>query len=129
VVDNDLNGVSPYAIDQVTGMLTRGAQVFVATGNGPTAVTVDPSSRFAYVTNRLDNTISMYIIDPNSGALTANGVIPTGNTPFHLAFDPSGKFLYVVNEGGPAFIYTVNSNGTLTNTDNTAGASLQLAMH
>jgi 6-phosphogluconolactonase len=130
VVDDDLNRVVQYTIDQVTGVLLATNPISVQTGNGPTAVTVDPTSKFAYVTNRLDNTLSMYTIDPNTGVLTANGVIATGSHPFHVTFNPSGKFLYVVNEESPASVYTVNSNGTLTNTGSTAGsAALQLAMH
>jgi YVTN family beta-propeller protein len=129
VVDNDLNRVVQYSIDQITGVLLPTNPISAPTGNGPTAVAVDPSSKFAYVTNRLDNTLSMYTIDPNTGVLTANGVISTGSKPFHVAFDPSGKFLYVVNESSLVSVYTMNSNGTLTNAGTTGTTAFQLAMH
>jgi 6-phosphogluconolactonase len=68
----------------------------------------------------------MYTIDPNTGNLTLNSTatnptatIATGTEPFRIDFDPAGKFLYVTNEGSAASIYTVNSDGTLTNTGTT----------
>jgi DNA-binding beta-propeller fold protein YncE len=82
-------------------------------GTSPIAVAVDPSSRFAYVVNRIDNTVSMFTIDTLTGNLTPHGVIETGTQPFRIAFDRSGKFLYVVNEQGLNSVYTINSNGTL----------------
>ena len=129
VVDNSLNRVVQFSIDQVTGVLVPTTPVSAPTGPGPTAVAVDPSSKFAYVANRLDDTLSMYTINSSTGVLTANGVISTGNEPFRVNFDPSGKFLYVVNELSPVSVYTINSNGTLTNAGTTGVAALQLAMH
>jgi 6-phosphogluconolactonase (cycloisomerase 2 family) len=83
---------------------------------------VDPTNRFAYVVNRLDDTVSMYTIDPKTGNLTLNSTaanptatIATGTEPFRIDFDPTGKFVYVTNEGSAASIYTVNNDGTLTN--------------
>jgi 6-phosphogluconolactonase (cycloisomerase 2 family) len=118
---NDI-GVAQYTVDSTTGVLTPSTSEWVATGDGPTAIAVDPTSKYAYVVNRLDNTVSMYTIDPTTGNLRLNataanpsGAIGTGTEPFRITFDPSGKFLYVTNEGGvAASIYTVNSDGTLT---------------
>jgi 6-phosphogluconolactonase len=122
-------GVSEYTVNSTTGVLTENSS-YASAGNAPTAIAVDPTSRFAYVVNRLDNTVSMYTIDPNSGNLTLNstaanpsGTIGTGTEPFRIDFDPSGKFVYVTNEGSAASIYTVNSNGTLTNAGTTGVAS------
>ena len=72
----------------------------------PTSVAVDPSSKFAYVVNRGDNTLSMYVINSSTGDLTANGTIATGTEPFAVVVDPSGKFAYVTNESGSVSIYT-----------------------
>jgi DNA-binding beta-propeller fold protein YncE len=76
----------------------------------------------------------MYYINPTTGSLTLNasatnptGTIATGVQPFRIDFDPSGKFLYVTNEDGPTSIYTVNTNGTLTNTGTTGVATGSLA--
>jgi 6-phosphogluconolactonase (cycloisomerase 2 family) len=114
-------GVWQYTVDANTGVLSQNAQVAVAAGNAPTEIAVDPTSRFAYVVNRLDNTVSMFTIDSGTGNLTLNataanpmGTIGTGTEPFRIDFDPSGKFVYVTNEQSPASIYTVNGDGTLT---------------
>jgi 6-phosphogluconolactonase len=114
-------GVSQYTVNSVTGVLTQNTPAAIAAGNGPTAVAVDPTSKFAYVVNRMDNTVSMFTIDPNTGNLSLNvttanptGVIATGTEPFRINFDPTGKFVYVTNEQSAASVYTVNSDGTLT---------------
>jgi 6-phosphogluconolactonase len=132
-------GVWQYTVNSVTGVLTQNTPPAIGAGNAPTAVVVDPSSKFAYVVNRIDNTVSMYTIDPTTGNLTLNasaanptGTIATGNEPFRINFDPSGKFVYVANEGGTqASIYTVNSDGTLASagmTGDATGGGLSIAM-
>jgi YVTN family beta-propeller protein len=133
VVNNDSGsgnalGLSQYTINSATGVLTPNTPEFVATGNGPTAIAVDPTSKFAYVVNRLDNTVSMYTIDSTTGNLTATGTIATGTEPFRIHFDPSGKFLYVTNEQSAASIYTINSNGTLSATGTTGPATGALSI-
>ncbi len=109
------DGVWQYTVNSTTGVLTPNTATYVAAGNAPTAIALDPTSSFAYVVNRLDNTVSMYTIDPNTGNLTPAGIIATGTEPFRIGFDPSGKFVYVTNEQSAASIYTVNSDGTLKN--------------
>jgi 6-phosphogluconolactonase (cycloisomerase 2 family) len=129
------DGVAEYTLNSTTGVLTPnttapGTLAYVAAGNAPTAIAVDPTSRFAYVVNRLDNTVSMYTIDPSTGNLTLNasaanpsGTIATGTEPFRIDFGPTGKFVYVTNEGGSsASIYTVNADGTLANAGTTGAA-------
>lgn len=115
------DGVWQYTVNPATGILTENTPGAVAAGNAPTAIAVDPSSKFAYVVNRLDSTVSMFTIDPNTGNLTLNSTatnptatIATGMEPFRIGFDPSGKFVYVTNEQSAASVYTVNSDGTLT---------------
>ncbi|MGC1872458.1 MAG: beta-propeller fold lactonase family protein [Acidobacteriaceae bacterium] len=127
-------GVFQFTVNSTTGVLTPNNPAFVASGNGPTEIAVDPTSKFAYVVNRQDNTLSMYTIDPGTGNLTLNtaranatGTIATGDEPFRALFDLSGKFLYVANENGPASIYTVNNDGTLTAVGSTASSSLAIA--
>ena len=126
VVDNlassqDSFGVFQFTVDPVTGVLTPDTPAAVGTGDGPTDVIVEPKSRFAYVVNRGDDSVSMYTIDANTGNLTLNssstnpaGKIATGTQPFRIDFDPSGKFVYVTNEQSEVSIYTINSDGTLT---------------
>jgi 6-phosphogluconolactonase len=119
VPDNLFSLIFQFTIDPGTGVLTPSTPSTVPTGNGPTAVAVDPSTRFAYAVNRLDNTVSMYSINGSNGTLTQSGTVATGTEPFRITFDPSGKFVYVVNEQGAVSIYTVNSNGSLLNVGST----------
>lgn len=114
------DGIWQYTLNSTTGVLTPNTPAAVPAGNAPTAIAVDPTSKFAYVVNRLDNTVSMFTIDPDTGNLTLNstvanpaGTIATGTEPFRIAFDPTGKFVYITNEQSAASIYTVNSDGTL----------------
>ena len=127
---NYTDGVWQYTLNSTTGVLTQNTQTAVAAGNAPTAMAVDPTSRFAYVVNRLDNNVSMFTIDPDTGNLTLNSTtanptatIAAGAQPFRINFDPTGKFVYVTNENSAASIYTVNSDGTLTNTGATGVAT------
>jgi DNA-binding beta-propeller fold protein YncE len=121
-----------YTIDPTSGVLTQNMPPTATTGNGPTSVAVDPSSKFAFVVNRSDDTVSMFTIDPNTGNLTPNtpALVSTGATPFTILVDPSGKFVYVSDEGGAVTAYTLNTNGTLTGGGGpiTAAPALALAI-
>jgi len=60
---------------------------------------VASSGRFLYGSNRGDNTIAMFAIDPASGQLTAMQQVSTGGDwPRNFAFDPTGGFLLVANQ-------------------------------
>jgi 6-phosphogluconolactonase len=69
-------------------------------GVTPSAIAVDPTGRFVYVTDKTSNQILGYSIDTSAtGNLTALVSSPfgTGLYPVSLTIDPRGKFLYVVN--------------------------------
>ena len=73
----------------------------------------------------------MYMVNASTGNLTPNGTIATGLQPFRMVVDASGNFAYVANENpGSVSIYTLNSNGTLTEagTVTTAGSALSMAV-
>ena len=78
----------------------------IATGGvGPQSVAVDPTGKFAYVANEgcltsLPGNVSMYTINPTTGALTSIGSpVATDFGADSVAVDPSGKFAYVANGG------------------------------
>jgi YVTN family beta-propeller protein len=78
--------VSMYTIDSSTGILTPTTPATVGTGGSPFGVTVDPSSKFAYVPNAYsqpNNFVSQYTIDSVTGVLTPNtpSVVSAGNSP------------------------------------------------
>jgi len=112
------SSVSAYTINPVNGVLTTVPGSPFAAGRAAFAVTVDPSGRFAYVTNNSSSTVSAYTIDPATGALAALPGSPfaAGNDPRNVAVDPTGKFAYVTNYfSSKVFGYTINqANGTLT---------------
>src|ERR1035437_1039547 len=95
---------------------TGGGNSFPA-GTPPSALVVDPSGSFLYVTNFLDASVTAYSI--SAGALTRAGSYPTGLQPVAIGIDPSQQhYLYTVNFlGGNVSGYEVNSlDGTLINT-------------
>jgi len=118
--------ISMYTINATTGALTPTTPATVPTGWLPQAIAIDPLGRFVYTANTDDSTVSMFTIDPTTGNLTLNasatnpsGTIGALGEPFRIDFDPTGKFVYVTNEGGSVSIYTVNSDGALTNAGTT----------
>jgi 6-phosphogluconolactonase len=68
----DIEGVSMYTINPDGTLTPMG---LINAGYCPSSLAVDPSGKFAYVTNHCDNTISMYKIDPNTGVLTLTGTM------------------------------------------------------
>jgi 6-phosphogluconolactonase (cycloisomerase 2 family) len=78
---------------------------------------VDARSRFVYVANLGDSTVSMYRIDADgflSAIATPMGV---SRPPYGLATEPSGRYLYVAcSDGGGDEIdaFAIGSDGQLT---------------
>jgi 6-phosphogluconolactonase len=100
------NNVSAYTINPTSGALTQVEGSPFPTGGvtpaGVQNIAFDPAGRFAYVTNVNSGNISVYTIDPASGALSAIPGSPfqdPDGAPFPLTIDPAGRFLYVGNVG------------------------------
>jgi YVTN family beta-propeller protein len=90
---------------------------------------VDPAGKFAYVASfgcDFDGAVSMYTINPTTGALASIGSPVPSNDEFtnSVTVDPSGKFVYVASSGdlwdidfGSVVTYTINpTTGALTST-------------
>jgi len=116
---------SPFALDRWPFRLTinpqrnvayfvtnRGIEMFEASGDAPKPaliiplksfgginVLIDRRGRWAYFASDDDGTISIYSIDPRSGALMPQTSPPVkaGNEPRAMAIDPNGRFFYVTN--------------------------------
>lgn len=114
--------ISGFNIDSGTGalspMLGSPFTSTVASQNGPTAITVDPTGRFVYaVTSGSSSSIWCFTITPTNGQLVA----VTGS-PFSLSagglfalIDPTGDFFYIGSQSGTIAGYTYNPNtGALT---------------
>jgi len=70
--------VSQFTVNASTGALTMNGPD-VPTGQWPIQVVVDPSGKFAFVTNSGDGTVSQFTIT-NTGALNPNGTLSLGVT-------------------------------------------------
>src|SRR5271155_3748980 len=106
--------VSMYTINPTTGALASIGPPVSTDGFGvyPGSIGVEPSGKFAYLTNEGDpwgyedgsnGSVAMYTIDATTGALTStgftSGTCPGLCDPSSMVVDPSGKFAYVLTGG------------------------------
>ena len=62
-------------------------------------IEMDRSGRFLYASNRGNDSITVFAVDPAKGTLTKVQVVPTqGNIPRNFALDPTGKYLVAANQ-------------------------------
>jgi 6-phosphogluconolactonase (cycloisomerase 2 family) len=96
-VTNSLDStISSYAITLATGVPTlalnsSGGNV---TNTDPVAIVIDPAlGRFIYTANYLDNSISGFVLNPNSGSVTQTQATPypAGSHPTALVAVPHGN--------------------------------------
>ena len=67
--------------------------------NDDAEISVHPSGRFLYASNRGDDSIAIYAIDKNKGTLTQVGVVHTGGKePRSFEIDPTGNLLFAANQ-------------------------------
>lgn len=67
--------------------------------NTPAEIAIDPSGKFLYASNRGNDSIARFTIDPQSGRLTSTGWTPSGGKgPRSFTIDPSGHFLLAANQ-------------------------------
>ena len=81
-----------------------------AAGVTPTALVVDPTARFLYVTDATSNQLYGYTVGPD-GLPTAmlNGPFATGSYPSSVTVDPRGKYMYVTNRNASTIsAYTID---------------------
>jgi 6-phosphogluconolactonase len=125
VVNELASTVTVFAYDPGPGVL-RSVQTIPTlpkdfTGTNTAAeVAVDAKGRFLYVSNRGDDSVAVFSIDPGDGGLKSLEWVPSGGrTPRHFAIDPTGRWLFAANQGSD----TVNlqridpESGRLTPTD------------
>ncbi|HEY3991040.1 MAG TPA: beta-propeller fold lactonase family protein [Acidobacteriaceae bacterium] len=92
--------ISTYTVGS-NNALTPGAGSPFKAGVAPNAIASDPTSRFVYVTDFLQNLILSYTIQSNGSLepLPQSPTEPTGQLPSAITIDPRGKFIYVANYG------------------------------
>jgi len=114
--------VSAYTIDPTSGALTQVEGSPFPTGGATPAgvenVAFDAAGRFAYVTNVNSGQISIFAINPSSGALAQVAGSPYQDpegSPWGETADSAGRFLYVANVGNNISVFAINTNsGALT---------------
>lgn len=102
---NELDStVTVYSYNAATGTLA--ARQTVATlpadfggENTGAAVQVSPAGKFLYASNRGHDSIAVFAIDEQDGALTPVEHVPTqGRTPRDCAISPDGRYLIAANQ-------------------------------
>lgn len=87
------------------------------TGNSRAAgIAVDAHGRHLYASNRGDDSIAVFRVDPSSGRLTPVQHVPSGGkTPRFFTLSPDGRFCFVLNEDSDTLVrMRVNAHdGTL----------------
>jgi 6-phosphogluconolactonase len=76
------------------------------TGNSRASeIEVDRSGRFVYASNRGDDSIAVFRIDPSNGHLAFVHAEPSrGRTPRFFTSTPDGRFMYALNEDSDSIV-------------------------
>lgn len=89
------------------------------TENTTAEIEVDALGKFLYASNRGDDSIAVFAINPQDGKLTLVERAPTGGkTPRHFALDPTGNWLFAANQDSNSItVFSVDpQTGRLTPT-------------
>jgi 6-phosphogluconolactonase len=116
---NNPVGLSVFRFDPATGALSPVQQVQSA---NPSFVALDPSRRFLYVINEIDDyegqksgSAEAYTIDPDTGMIKLLSRQSLHSPiPAHLTVDPTGRHLVVANYiGGDFVVLPIEADGRL----------------
>jgi 6-phosphogluconolactonase len=116
---NNPVGLSVFGFDPATGALSPVQQLQSA---NPSFVALDPSRRFLYVINEIDDyegqksgSAEAYAIDPNTGMIKLlNRQSLHSPIPAHLAVDPTAHHLVIANYiGGDFVVLPTEADGRL----------------
>ncbi|MBL8828086.1 MAG: lactonase family protein [Planctomycetaceae bacterium] len=122
--DLGLDQVLIYKLDASKSTLVANDPPFAKTpaGAGPRHLTFHPNGKQLYVINELLNSVTVFDMNADSGALTEKQTISTLPADFtgtsycaDLKITPNGKFLYGTNRGHDSIAaYSIADNGKLT---------------
>ena len=96
--------VTVFSNDAASGKLQRLQTVSTLpkdfTGrNDDAEIEIHPSGKYLYASNRGNESIAVYAIDPEKGTLALVEIAPTGGKePRSFAIDPTGRFLFAANQ-------------------------------
>jgi 6-phosphogluconolactonase (cycloisomerase 2 family) len=119
VTDKTSGTVLAYSISsdsKTAGQLSAVSGSPFQAGDGPSAVAVDSTGKWLFVTNSVDSNLQVYAI--SNGVLTSKGTYATGLDPVAVGIDPSAnQYIYTVNyQGNNVSGFSLNaSTGALVN--------------
>jgi len=115
-IADGVSSVAVYLIDQSTGNLSLMLATPVATGSHPTRMALTPDSKYLYVANQGDGTVSQFALTSSGGLASIGTNLAAGNQPVAMTVDPAGLYLYVANQGSDSVaIFRIGAiDGTLT---------------
>ncbi len=124
VINEKTSSLTAYGLNAATGTLKPLATVSTlpvgfSGSNTGAEVWVHPTGAFVYASNRGDDSIAVFAVDPAVGKLTLKGHTKTGGTtPRSFALDLAGSLLYAANQGsGTITTFAVDpTTGTLSRT-------------
>ncbi len=103
----------PEALLTYTGRSVPTLEPAFHAANTAAEIVVSPTGNFVYASNRGENTLVAFRIEPATGALTLAQRIPCGGkTPRHFTFDPSGKWLICGNQDSASVTVFARDNAT-----------------
>jgi 6-phosphogluconolactonase len=122
VINETKSTLTPYTISS-DGKLSPGSSVSTLPSgfNGESYgqhVEVSPNGRFVYASNVGHDSIAVFSVDANSGALTHLQEQPSGGAwPRDFDIDPNGEALVVANRDSNALnVFAIGADGKLTPT-------------
>jgi len=87
-------------------------------GSAQLVIIVDLSklvTRFGFVANMADSTLSAYTVDSTSGLLRHNGYQLVGSLPSDVVVEPRGKYVYTANSNSNDIsAFSIDSSGRLS---------------
>ena len=102
--------IALFAIDGVTGRLTRQGEFAVL--GGPAPLAIDPTKRFLYAGRRGACVLSSFSIEPGTGRIAQIGEVRLATDPCFLSTDRTGRFVLAsYYEGRGITIHAVGSDG------------------
>lgn len=103
VINEILSTATAFSWDGDKGSLSQ-LQTVSTLPNGPVAgnstaeIQVHPSGKFVYGSNRGQNTIAVFSVDPSGKLTHVENESTRGKTPRNFGIEPSGKYLIAANQ-------------------------------
>jgi 6-phosphogluconolactonase len=116
--EKESKGVYAYRFDSASSELTPLG--VAAETNNPSFLAIDPSRRFLYAVNEVQNykgassgAVSAFAVDQKTGKLSLLNQVPSrGADPCYITFDKTGKYALVANyTGGSVAVFPVQPDG------------------